>query len=99
MGDLVNGVLARVLEEIEDQDDISEEDSKRLNRLCKMLHGLDALFVDGESVRFGHPESQIAGPTDSHRPPSRFTSRSGSSLSSYPSSSRRPWCAAPCGLD
>jgi hypothetical protein len=51
MGDLVNGVLARVLEEIEEQDDISEEDSKRLNQLCKLLHGLDALFLDGETVR------------------------------------------------
>lgn len=51
MGDLVSGVLARILEEIEDQDDISEEDSKRLNRLCKMLHGLESLFLDGGTVR------------------------------------------------
>jgi hypothetical protein len=50
LGSLVNEVLTRVLEEIEDQSDISEEESIRLNKLCKILHGLEALF-DGGIVR------------------------------------------------
>ena len=33
----------------EDQTDISEEESIRLNRLCKMLHELESLF-DGSTV-------------------------------------------------
>ncbi|KAK4698605.1 hypothetical protein P7C70_g7668, partial [Phenoliferia sp. Uapishka_3] len=44
LGGLVNDVLLRVLNEIEDQVDISEEESIRLNRLCKVLHGLEKLF-------------------------------------------------------
>lgn len=47
LGALVNDVLLRVLEEIEDQADISEEESIRLNKLCKELHGLEALFLGG----------------------------------------------------
>ena len=43
-GSLINDVLSRVLDEIEDQDDIGEEESKQLNALCKILHGLDSLF-------------------------------------------------------
>lgn len=49
LGSLVNVVLHRVLTEIEDQVDISEEESIRLNKLCKILHGLEDLFID-ESV-------------------------------------------------
>lgn len=49
IGILVNAVLARVLGEIEDQADISEEESTRLNSLCKILHGLENLFMtEGE---------------------------------------------------
>lgn len=47
LGSLVNDVLLRVLNEIEDQADISEEESIRLNKLCKILHGLESLFVGG----------------------------------------------------
>ena len=46
LGSLVNVVLHRVLNEIEDQVDISEEESIRLNKLCKILHGLEDLFID-----------------------------------------------------
>lgn len=46
MGILVNAVLLRVLVEIENQEDISEESSLRLNDLCKMLHELESLFVE-----------------------------------------------------
>ena len=46
LGLLVNVVLHRVLTEIEDQVDISEEESIRLNKLCKILHGLEDLFID-----------------------------------------------------
>ncbi|GAA5914746.1 uncharacterized protein JCM6883_001077 [Sporobolomyces salmoneus] len=52
LGGLVNEVLLRVLDEIEDQTDISEEESIRLNRLCKMLHELESLF-DGSSTSVG----------------------------------------------
>ncbi|KAM0748203.1 hypothetical protein T439DRAFT_76171 [Meredithblackwellia eburnea MCA 4105] len=45
LGGLVNDVLSRVLTEIEDQIDISEEESIRLNKLCKTLHGLESLFT------------------------------------------------------
>ncbi|SCV74369.1 BQ2448_6801 [Microbotryum intermedium] len=47
LGSLVNDVLLRVLDEIEGQLDISEEESIRLNKLCKMLHGLEDLFEEG----------------------------------------------------
>ncbi|SGY44307.1 BQ5605_C001g00140 [Microbotryum silenes-dioicae] len=47
LGSLVNDVLLRVLDEIEGQLDISEEESIRLNKLCKMLHGLEDLFDEG----------------------------------------------------
>ena len=53
MGILVNAVLLRVLVEIENQEDISEESSLRLNDLCKMLHELESLFVE-ESVTPGN---------------------------------------------
>ncbi|KAI5474237.1 centromere/kinetochore protein ZW10 [Pseudohyphozyma bogoriensis] len=49
LGGLINDVLERVLNEIEDQADISEVESIRLNKLCKVLHGLESLFVEGES--------------------------------------------------
>lgn len=44
LGILVNAVLFRVLVEIENQEDISEEASHRLNDLCKMLHTVEDLF-------------------------------------------------------
>lgn len=50
LGILVNAALLRVLVEIENQEDISEESSHRLNDLCKMLHELETLFMDGEQV-------------------------------------------------
>lgn len=50
LGGLVNEVLLRVLDEIEEQTDISEEESIRLNKLSKMLHDLEGLF-DGSEVR------------------------------------------------
>jgi hypothetical protein len=50
LGILLNAVLLRVLVEIENQEDISEEASHRLNDLCKMLHDLEELFRDGEDV-------------------------------------------------
>jgi hypothetical protein len=51
LGILVNGVLLRVLVDIENQEDISEEASHRLNELCQMLHDAEKLFMDGEEVR------------------------------------------------
>ena len=45
LGSLVNGVFSRVLEDIGSQDDISEEESKRLNVLCRELHSLQTIFV------------------------------------------------------
>lgn len=53
LGGLVNEVLLRVLDEIEEQTDISEEESIRLNKLSKMLHDLEGLF-DGSEVIFLH---------------------------------------------
>lgn len=50
LGNLVNDVLQRVLDEIMEQSDISEEESIRLNKLCNMLHGLESLF-EGDVVR------------------------------------------------
>ena len=59
LGELVNEVLLRVLSEIEDQVDISEEESIRLNRLCKQLHGLESLFaVDNVCSLFHIPFRQ-----------------------------------------
>jgi hypothetical protein len=52
IGRLVNDVLSRVLEEIEGQEDISEEESRRLNQLSKGMHSLENLFVqDGQACR------------------------------------------------
>lgn len=50
LGILVNAVLLRVLVDIENQQDISEEASHRLNELCQMLHDVEKLFMDGEDV-------------------------------------------------
>ncbi|BGP08035.1 ribosome bioproteinsis protein ytm1 [Rhodotorula toruloides] len=50
LGGLVNEVLLRVLDEIEDQTDISEAESVRLNKLCKMLHELESLFDGSETT-------------------------------------------------
>ncbi|BGP48144.1 ribosome bioproteinsis protein ytm1 [Rhodotorula kratochvilovae] len=52
LGGLINEVLLRVLDEIEEQTDISEEESIRLNKLCKMLHELESLF-DGSETSIG----------------------------------------------
>ncbi|GAA5824155.1 hypothetical protein JCM11251_001543 [Rhodosporidiobolus azoricus] len=49
LGGLINEVLLRILDEIEDQADISEEESIRLNALCKMLHELESLFEGSET--------------------------------------------------
>ena len=50
MGILVNAVLLRFLVHIENQEDISEEASLRLNDLCKLLREVEDLFKDGEEV-------------------------------------------------
>ncbi|GAA5898920.1 hypothetical protein JCM8208_005428 [Rhodotorula glutinis] len=52
LGGLINEVLLRVLDEIEEQTDISEDESIRLNKLCKMLHDLESLF-DGSETSLG----------------------------------------------
>lgn len=44
VGHLVEDVLSRILNEIEEQVDIEENDSKRLNLICKSLHSLIRLF-------------------------------------------------------
>merc|ERR1711939_1136469 len=56
LGVLTNAVLFRVLIEIENQEDISEESSLRLNDLCKILHELEGLFVgsEGEESSVAH---------------------------------------------
>lgn len=61
LGGLVNEVLLRVLDEIEEQTDISEEESIRLNKLSKMLHDLEGLF-DGSEVRIRDPLSISVAP-------------------------------------
>lgn len=59
LGNLVNDVLQRVLDEIMEQIDISEEESIRLNKLCKQLHDLEGLFegdvVSCATVPLGNP--------------------------------------------
>ena len=50
MGILVNVVLLRILVAVENQEDISEEASMRLNDLCKMLHELENLFMEDTQV-------------------------------------------------
>lgn len=45
IGELVNHVLYIILLDIEDQEDISEEASRRLGELCTMLHELEDLFI------------------------------------------------------
>ncbi|KAM0787866.1 hypothetical protein ACM66B_003918 [Microbotryomycetes sp. NB124-2] len=47
LGNLVNDVLQRILDEIMDHLDISEQESIRLNKLCKQMHQVEALFDDG----------------------------------------------------
>jgi len=44
LGSLVESVLQRILNEIEEQADIEESDSKQLNTICKSLHSLIDLF-------------------------------------------------------
>ncbi|PLW58701.1 hypothetical protein PCANC_00261 [Puccinia coronata f. sp. avenae] len=44
LGRLVESVLQRILNEIEEQADIEEHDSKQLNTICKSLHCLIDLF-------------------------------------------------------
>ncbi|KAH9462630.1 hypothetical protein KEM48_011440 [Puccinia striiformis f. sp. tritici PST-130] len=44
LGSLVEAVLRRILNEIEEQIDIEENDSKQLNSICKSLHSLINLF-------------------------------------------------------
>lgn len=58
LGGLVNEVLLRVLDEIEDQTDISEAESVRLNKLCKMLHELESLFDGSEVSSIRSPDAQ-----------------------------------------
>lgn len=44
LGSLVESVLQRILNEIKEQVDIEESDSKQLNTICKSLHSLIDLF-------------------------------------------------------
>lgn len=89
LGALVNSVLLRVLTEIEDQEDISEEESIRLNKLCKSLHELETLFVgDNGSVRLCTALPTLL--TSSSRR-SDVRCRSGSNSSSSLSCSRPRW--------
>ncbi|KDN49566.1 hypothetical protein K437DRAFT_293689 [Tilletiaria anomala UBC 951] len=46
MGRLIDGVLLRLLEYIEDLEDISEVESDKLAVLCKMFGPLEEIFVD-----------------------------------------------------
>jgi hypothetical protein len=54
MGVLVNAVLLRILVDIENQEDISEEASHRLMDLCNMLHDVENLFMDEDEVSLLH---------------------------------------------
>jgi hypothetical protein len=49
MGQLVNEVLAILLQMVEDIQDIGEEDSKQINEVCKIFNGLETCF-DGVRV-------------------------------------------------
>lgn len=94
LGILVNAVLLRVLVEIENQEDISEEASHRLNDLCKMLHELEGLFMDGEEVcsLFWCSDKAFAEPTFIVRSlPLRCTCQSGLNSSSCLSCLKPPW--------
>lgn len=94
LGNLVNDVLQRVLDEIMEQIDISEEESIRLNKLCKMLHGLEELF-EGDVVRRWYSAKVYALADEWRFSRLRSASRCpcGSSSSSCRSCSRRQWCA------
>ena len=59
LGTLVNEVLQRILDEIMDQLDISEEESIRLNKLCTMLHELEELF-ESEIVSNWYRVTQVS---------------------------------------
>lgn len=94
MGILVNALLLRVLVDIENQEDISEEASLRLNELCKMLHELERLFTEGDEVRAelrGRKACTDMLAMNSHSRAWRCMCLCGSSSSFFPSCSRRPW--------
>ena len=59
LGILVNAVLLRVLVDIENREDISEEASHRLNELCQMLHDVEKLFMEDEEVGCSLPKMEV----------------------------------------
>lgn len=50
MGYLIDRVLFRILTDIENQNDISEEESTKLNIFCKRMHDLEEVFKENEEV-------------------------------------------------
>ncbi|KAK4053248.1 ribosome biogenesis protein ytm1 [Microbotryomycetes sp. JL221] len=59
LGSLVNDVLQRMLDEIvEEHLDISEQESIKLNKLCKIMHDVEQLF-DGDGVTSVGAEVQV----------------------------------------
>jgi hypothetical protein len=46
LGQLVMEILVLTMKEVEDMQDIGEEDSKRINEVCKVFEGLEACFED-----------------------------------------------------
>lgn len=50
MGDLVNRVIGRLVNQVLAQLDIGEEESQNLSTLCRSLQGLQEIFMDGDRV-------------------------------------------------
>ncbi|KAG0144181.1 hypothetical protein CROQUDRAFT_660349 [Cronartium quercuum f. sp. fusiforme G11] len=59
IGNLIENVLKRILNEIELQNDISEIESKQLNVLCKSLHNLSRLFIRNNSKEKEEEEESL----------------------------------------
>ena len=53
LGSLVSTVVSKVVIDIQDMSDISEEESKRLKHFCDMLNGLKELFIQEQPLAPG----------------------------------------------
>lgn len=66
MGDLVQDVAQRMINEILSQEDVGEQESQNLSALCKMLHDLQDIFAEGERVseHLDHRAFRLCLPVD-----------------------------------
>lgn len=51
LGELVNDTLGQIITDVLAQEDIGEQESQNLSQLCKVLHPLQDIFIEGEKVR------------------------------------------------